>query len=56
MSWEPRLLARRALMIGLVLDTGACTTYGVIENKPLLPGEGNPGYSLGAPGSAAPSR
>jgi hypothetical protein len=34
-------------MIGLALATGACTTYGVIENKPLLPGEGNPGYSLG---------
>jgi len=39
--------ARRALMIGLALVTGACTTYGVIENKPPLPGEGNPGYSLG---------
>ena len=39
-------LARRALMIGLALVTGACTTYGVVENKPLLPGEGNPGYTL----------
>ena len=35
------------LSIGLALVTGACTTYGVVENKPLLPGEGNPGYTLG---------
>lgn len=40
-------LARRALMIGVALATGACTTYGVIENKPLSHGEGNPGYTLG---------
>ena len=40
-------LARRALMIGLALATGACTTYGVVENKPLSPGEADPGYSLG---------
>lgn len=40
-------LARRALMIGLALATGACTTYGVIENKPLSHGEGKPGYTLG---------
>ena len=40
MSWEPRLLARRALMIGLALAAGSCTTYGVIENRPLLRGEG----------------
>lgn len=56
MSWGSRLLVCGALMIGFALATGACTTYGVIENKPLLPGEGSPGYSLGAPGSAAPSR
>jgi NTE family protein len=40
-------LARRALIIGLALATGACTAYGPVENKPLLPGEGNPGYTLG---------
>ena len=34
-------------MIGMALATGACTTYGVIENRPLAHGEGNPGYTLG---------
>ena len=46
MSWGPGPLARRALTIGLALVTGACATYGVVEDKPLLPGEGNPGYTL----------
>ena len=40
-------LARSSLMIGVALATGACTTYGVIENRPLAHGEGNPGYTLG---------
>jgi NTE family protein len=40
-------LARRALIIGLALATGACTTYGLVENKPLSRGEDKPGYSLG---------
>lgn len=40
-------LARSALMIGLALSTGACTTYGVIENKPLPHGVAKPGYTLG---------
>jgi NTE family protein len=31
----------------LALATSACATYGMVENKPLSPGEGNPGYSLG---------
>ena len=35
-------LARRALTIGLATATGACTTYGVVENKPLLPGPSGP--------------
>jgi NTE family protein len=39
-------LARRALILILVLISCACTTYGVVQNKPLLPGEANPGYTL----------
>jgi NTE family protein len=41
------LLAHRVLMIALALVITACTTYGVIDNKPLLPSEGRPGYSIG---------
>ena len=40
-------LARRALIIGLALATGACTTYGLVENKPLSRNEDSPGYTLG---------
>jgi NTE family protein len=40
-------LARSALMLGLAGALAACTTYGLVENKPLLPSEGRPGYSLG---------
>lgn len=38
-------LARAALMLGLAAALAACTTYGVVESKPLLPNEGRPGYS-----------
>ena len=41
-------LARRAFVVALTLCLAACTTYGLIENKPLLPGQADPGYSLGA--------
>ena len=47
MSWGPSVLARRALMLGLAIATNACTTYGVVTNKPLLPAEGHTGYALG---------
>jgi NTE family protein len=40
-------LAYRALMLALALVTGACTSYGVIDNKPLSRSEGRPGYSMG---------
>ena len=36
-------LAHRALMLGLALVVGACTTYGTVENQPLLPGDARPG-------------
>jgi NTE family protein len=39
-------VGRAALDLGLALVLSACTTYGVVENKPLLPSEGRPGYSL----------
>jgi len=32
-------LVRRALIVGLALVTGACTTYGLVESKPLSRGE-----------------
>jgi NTE family protein len=35
------------LMFGLALIVGACTTYGVVANKPLTANEATPGYSLG---------
>ena len=40
-------LAHDALMLGLTLVIGACTTYGIVEIKPLSPGEAQPGYTLG---------
>jgi NTE family protein len=40
-------LAQKVLIIALALLTTACTSYGVIDNKPLLPSEGRPGYSIG---------
>ena len=40
-------LARAALIISVALAAGACTTYGVIENKPLAPALGQPAYTLG---------
>jgi NTE family protein len=40
-------LTRRGLIVGLTLVTGACTTYGMVENKRLLHGQDHPGYSLG---------
>ncbi len=40
-------LPRSALMLGLALTVGACTTYGVVANKPLTANEARPGYSLG---------
>lgn len=39
-------LARRVLVIALALATGACTTYGIIQNKPLSQGEGNSSYTF----------
>lgn len=41
------LLAHRVLMNALALLATACTSYGVIDNKPLLQSEGRPGYSIG---------
>ena len=41
-------LARRIPMFTLALLVSACTSYGVVENKPLLPDEARPGYTLGA--------
>lgn len=40
-------LARAALTLCLASTVGACTTYSLVENKPLLPNEGRPGYTLG---------
>jgi NTE family protein len=39
-------LARNALMVGLALVTGACTSYGVVQNKPLSQGQHTAGYTL----------
>ncbi len=39
-------LARNALMVGLALATGACTSYGVVQNKPLSQGQHSAGYTL----------
>ncbi|MDM0111427.1 patatin-like phospholipase family protein [Variovorax sp. J22R133] len=36
----------RALMLGLAVALGACTTYGVVENAPLAPDPSGPAYSL----------
>jgi NTE family protein len=33
--------------LSLALLVSGCTSYGVIDNKPLLPAEGRPGYTLG---------
>ena len=40
-------LLRFGLMLGMALIVGACTTYGVVENKPLTANQAKPGYSLG---------
>jgi NTE family protein len=39
-------VARAALTLGLALASSACTTYGLVENQPLLPGEAKPGYTM----------
>lgn len=41
-----KALARSALAFGLVLATGACTTYGVIQNKPQSKGEVKSSYTF----------
>ncbi|MDM0109783.1 patatin-like phospholipase family protein [Variovorax sp. J22R24] len=38
---------RRAMLLGMALALGACTTYGVVENVPLTPAPHGPVYSLG---------
>jgi NTE family protein len=40
-------LARIALMCGVALVISACTTIGVVDNKPLQPSETKPGYTVG---------
>ena len=40
-------LRRKLSTLSLALLVSACTSYGVIDNKPLLPDEGRPGYTLG---------
>ena len=42
----PHAVARAALNFGLALGMSACATYGLVENKPLLPSERGPRYSL----------
>ena len=39
-------LARGLMMVGLALCSGACTTYGVVANKPLAAGGDQPSYSI----------
>jgi NTE family protein len=39
-------LARNALLFGLALVTGACTSYGVVQNKPLSQDQHRAGYTL----------
>ncbi len=36
-----------ASMLAMALIVSACTTYGRVDNRPLLPGEARPGYTLG---------
>ena len=38
--------ARKALMVGLALVAGACTSYGVVQNKPLSQSQDTAGYTL----------
>lgn len=40
-------LRRKLSTLSLALLVSACTSYGVIDNQPLLPDEGRPGYTLG---------
>jgi NTE family protein len=40
-------LRRKLSTLSLALLVSACASYGVIDNKPLLPGEARPGYTLG---------
>lgn len=40
-------IRRQALLLGVTLALGACTTYGLVENVPLAPGQHEPVYSLG---------
>ncbi len=40
-------LRRKLSTLSLALLLSACTSYGVIDNQPLLPDEGRPGYTLG---------
>ena len=40
-------LSRGGLILALALVVSACATYGVVENKPLRPGEAAPGYTMG---------
>ena len=40
-------LARRALTFSLALLVSACTTYGVVANKPLSGTEDKTSYSIG---------
>lgn len=40
-------LAPRVLLLAVTLIVTGCTSYGVVANKPLLPGTGEPAYTLG---------
>ena len=39
-------LTRNASMVGLALVISACTSYGVVQNKPLVQGQQSAGYTL----------
>lgn len=36
----------RTLLMGMTLGFGGCTTYGVVENLPLVPDHPGPVYAL----------
>ena len=39
-------LARKSLMFVVALVTSACTSYGIVQNKPLAQGQHGTGYTL----------
>lgn len=40
-------MQRKVATLAMTLLVSACTSYGVVDNKPLLPNEARPGYTLG---------